>query len=281
MKTYDQVTASRPELYTAKYLMYDSSDVGFSPYGPKWKLVRRICVQELLSPTRVQSYDWVRKEEVSRLVQRIKDSCHGPFNLSKLLRLYVYDILCRIVLGRNFSEGGFDEFTRLFLEFQAAFGAFSFRDYFPQLEFLDVLVGHKSKLQKISRRMDNFLNDIINERQDSNKKNSKEKDFVEVLLNIHKDGGGDTPLTMNYAKAILTDMFTAGSDTTIFTIISAMTELFLNPSVMKRAQAELLHSFDWKLPPGVQAKDLDLSEDCGVSMSRTADLIVVAKPHFV
>ncbi|GAB4825597.1 hypothetical protein Ancab_008470 [Ancistrocladus abbreviatus] len=204
MKTHDQATASRPELYSPKYLLFDCEDVGFSPYGPHWKFLRRICVYELLSATRVQSYEVSRKEEVSRLVQRIEASCHDLINLTKFLRLYVYDVLCRAVLGRNFSEGGFDEFTGLLLEFQEGFGASNFRDYFPKLEFLDVLVGHKSKLQKIFWRMDNFLNDIINERQNSNKRNSKEKDFVGVLLDIHKDETGDKPLTMKDVKAIIT-----------------------------------------------------------------------------
>lgn len=46
------------------------------------------------------------------------------------------------------------------------------------------------------------------------------------------------------------------------------------------ALAQLLHSFDWKLPPGVEAKDLDLTEAFGISMPKTSDLIVVAKPCF-
>ncbi|GAB4859091.1 hypothetical protein Ancab_010557 [Ancistrocladus abbreviatus] len=407
MKTHDQVTASRPELYSPKHLMYNCSDIGFCQYGAHWKYVRRICVTELLSPKRVQSYEGTRKEEVCHLVRRIEASCHSPINLSKLLRLYIYDVLCRVIIGKNFSEDAFDEFTGMLIAFAQGLGAFSFRDFFPSLEFLDVLVGHKSKLEKTSQRFDSFLNDIIKECQDSSKENSEEKDFVEVLLKIHKDGGGDMRLTMNYVKAILTDMFAAGPDTTIFILDWAVTELFLSPSLMKRAQvevrsivgekkivsesdlpqmqyvkaiiketlrlhppaplvlpreaaedvniggydipaktrifvdvwaigrdpkiwkhpntfnpdrfmgndidvkgqnfellpfgagrricpgltfalvtmelglAQLLHSFDWELPHGIQPKDLDISEICNVLVARTTDLVVVAKPHFV
>ncbi|KAL3575385.1 hypothetical protein D5086_023486 [Populus alba] len=46
------------------------------------------------------------------------------------------------------------------------------------------------------------------------------------------------------------------------------------------ALAQLLHSFDWKLPPGLEAKDIDNTEAFGISMHRTVPLQVIAKPHF-
>ena len=46
------------------------------------------------------------------------------------------------------------------------------------------------------------------------------------------------------------------------------------------ALAQLLHSFDWELPPGVKAKDLDMHELFGIKMHRKEGLVVLAKPHF-
>lgn len=46
------------------------------------------------------------------------------------------------------------------------------------------------------------------------------------------------------------------------------------------ALAQLLHSFDWELPPCTEAKDLDLTETFGITMHRIAHLMVIAKPHF-
>lgn len=37
-------------------------------------------------------------------------------------------------------------------------------------------------------------------------------------------------------------------------------------AVVELALAQLLHSFDWELPPGITAKDLDLTEVFGLSM---------------
>lgn len=51
-------------------------------------------------------------------------------------------------------------------------------------------------------------------------------------------------------------------------------------AVIELALAQLLHSFDWELPPGVTAKDLDLTDVFGISMHRRENLHVVAKPYF-
>ena len=46
------------------------------------------------------------------------------------------------------------------------------------------------------------------------------------------------------------------------------------------ALAQILHSFDWELPPGVRAKDLDMTEVFGITMHRKYGLEVLAKPRF-
>lgn len=51
-------------------------------------------------------------------------------------------------------------------------------------------------------------------------------------------------------------------------------------ATVELALAQLLHSFDWELPPGIKAKDLDMTEAFGITMHRTANLIVLAKPRF-
>ena len=48
-KTHDLLFASRPSFVAAKYLWYDSTDIGFAPYGPYWRQMRKLCVSHLLS----------------------------------------------------------------------------------------------------------------------------------------------------------------------------------------------------------------------------------------
>lgn len=64
LKTHDHIFCSRPQLIAAQYLSFGCSDVTFSPYGSYWRQARKICVTELLSSRRVNSFNLVRDEEV-------------------------------------------------------------------------------------------------------------------------------------------------------------------------------------------------------------------------
>ncbi|KAL2932908.1 Cytochrome P450 71A1 [Bienertia sinuspersici] len=407
MKTHDLAFCSRPQLYSAKWLFYNCTNIVFSPYGAYWRHVRKICILELLSTKRVQSYKFIREEEVSRLVHRIEGYSSQEINLTKLLGLYANDVLSRVVLKRNFSEGGeyhLHGFQSMLDEYQELLGGFSLGDFFPSKEFIHTLTGHKARLKKTFKRFDSFFDGVIQEHLNSQTKG--EKDLLDVLLDIQKEDSSEMPLTMDNVKAILLDMFAAGTDTSFITLDWGMTEMIKNPEVMKKAQAEvrsvvgerksvlesdlpklcylkavikeifrlhppvpvlvpresikdvsiggydipaktrvfinvwaigrdpeswkdpetfnpdrflgsaidfkgqdfellpfgagrrgcpgitfgtvtvelalaqLLHSFNWELPPGIEAKDLDLSEAFGISMHKTSDLIVLAKPQF-
>ncbi|KAF2282871.1 hypothetical protein GH714_043355 [Hevea brasiliensis] len=154
-------------------------------------------------------------------------------------------ILCRVALGRDFSRGGeYDRhgFQKMLDDYQALLGGFSLGDYFPSMEFVHSLTGMKSKLINTYRRFDQFFDGVINEhRNNSEGKLEEQKDLVDVLLDIQKNGSSDsdTPLTMDNVKAVILDMFAAGTDTTFITLDWTMTELIMNPRVMEKAQAEI------------------------------------------
>ncbi|KAM7272618.1 hypothetical protein ACFE04_027281 [Oxalis oulophora] len=408
-QTQDLSTCSRPQIFSAKQLFYNCTNVVFSPYGAYWRGIRKICTLELLSAKRVQSFCCIRQQEVARLVQRIAESYPGTTNLSKMLGLYANDALCRMALGRDFSGGGdYDRhgFQTMLEEYQELLGGFSYGEFFPSMEFVHSLSGMKLKLQHTFKRFDKFFDEVINEHL-NHEGEKKHKDLVDVLLDIQKSGSTEMSLTMDNVKAIMLDMFAAGTDTTFITLDWGMTELLMNPRVMQKAQSEirsivgdrrvvqesdlphlhymkdvikeifrlhppapvlvpresirdiiidgydipaktriyinawaigrdpiswenpetfeperftdssidfkgqdfelipfgagrrkcpaitfgeanvelalaqLLHSFDWQLPPGVSTKDLDLTEVFGITMHRIENLVVIAKPHFV
>ncbi|KAL2346968.1 hypothetical protein Fmac_000968 [Flemingia macrophylla] len=241
LKTHDLALCSRPQLFSAKYLFYNCTDIAFSPYGAYWRHIRKICILELLSAKRVQSYESVREEEVARLVHRIKGSYPGTADLSMMLGLYANDVLCRVAFGREFSEGGDYQrhgFQKMLDEYQELLGGFSVGDFFPALDFLHSLTGAKSRLQDTSGRFDQLFDQILNEHMSANKV-EEHKDLVDVLLEVQKNHSDEMPLTTDNIKAIILDMFAAGTDTTFITLDWAMTELLMNPRVMEKAQKEV------------------------------------------
>ncbi|GAB4837212.1 hypothetical protein Ancab_002116 [Ancistrocladus abbreviatus] len=242
LKIQDLVFCNRPQLLACKELCYNSTDVGFSPYGANWRYAKKILTSEVLSVKRVQSYEFVRKEQLSRLVERISTCYPQRVNLTKMIGHYANDVICSIALGRNFTdEGEYDRhgFHEMLLEMEELLQVYSISEYFPSKQFMHVLTGYKSRLQKLFRRLDNFLNEIIEEHLDPQKERKQKDDLLDVLLSIQKDQNGEMPFTMSNVKANIADMFVAGTNTSYFTINKAMMELFMNPKMMKQAEEEV------------------------------------------
>lgn len=205
LKTHDLALSSRPQIFSAKHLFYNCTDVVFSPYGAYWRHIRKICILELLSAKRVQSYSSVREEEVARLVRRVEGFYPGTTNLSKMMGLYANDVLCHVAFGRDFSEGGEFQshgFQKMLDEYQELLGGFSVGDFFPSLEFIHNLTGMKSRLQDTSRRFDELFDQILNEHLASDK-TEENKDLVDVLLEVQKNDSDEMPLTSDNVKAII------------------------------------------------------------------------------
>lgn len=81
MKTHDINFSQRPFLHLVG--KYFSVDIAFAPYGGYWRMLRKICTEELLSAKRVQSFRSIREEEVSNLVGYLHANSGSPINLSK------------------------------------------------------------------------------------------------------------------------------------------------------------------------------------------------------
>ncbi|KAJ0969545.1 hypothetical protein J5N97_022422 [Dioscorea zingiberensis] len=117
---------------------------------------------------------------------------------------------------------------------------FNLVDYFPSLGWLSSLFGLDERAKRIFMKWDGVLSQMI--QQHTNKKdrsNQKDEDFVDVLLSLKKDPNLGTNLNNEHIKALLVDMFTAGTDTSYIVLEWGMAELIRNPNVMKKLQDEV------------------------------------------
>jgi len=57
LKTHDADFASRPLSIMGKYGGFEYSDVVFAPYGDNWRLLRKICVTQLLTQARLKTFE--------------------------------------------------------------------------------------------------------------------------------------------------------------------------------------------------------------------------------
>lgn len=205
-KTHDLVFSGRPELYAAKKISYNCSNISFSPYNENWRTVRKIATMELLSPKRVQSCQAVREEEGRRMIDSIAHSS-GPINLSELLIGLSNTILCRVAFGQNPDKGGRCGTSRvgdILQEVQDLLAVIGIADFFPWLSWLNKFNGLDSRLDKIFRELDGLYDGMIEEHLNRNRPKPEDEDVVNVLLRVKNDPNQLIPLSDDSIRGVLT-----------------------------------------------------------------------------
>nr|ACN40196.1 unknown [Picea sitchensis] len=243
LKTHDLVFASRPPSTATKYLWYNSSDVTFSPYGRYWRQMRRLFVSQLLSSRRVDSFRFIREEEVSAMIRSIIISYHEgslPVNIGKIVSVLGIDIICRIAFGRKYTDQQLMDGRGIHSMIQETFllaGSFNIGDYIPYLAWMD-LQGLNRRLKNIHKTQDALLEKIVEEHFSQNKPNAM-PDLLDVLLAASADENLGLQITRDNIKSAVYDILSAGSDTSSTSIEWAMSEVLRNPPVLKKIQEEL------------------------------------------
>ncbi|KAK8521189.1 hypothetical protein V6N12_005100 [Hibiscus sabdariffa] len=249
-KKHDITFANRPSITAGKIMFYGNLSLGFAPYGEYWRTVKKICVSELLSQKKVQSFRFVREEEITSLINKLRHECSNgsSVNLSQMLLETSFNITCTCIIGKKAKEDG--NFADLSTRIMKLLTAFSFGNFFPYLGWLDVLTGLIGRSKAASNELDAFLESVIEMQIKSSENNMVDddhnpKDIVQSLLHLIQTDQY-TRLTRNSIKAILLDMFVGGIESSTTTVEWIMAELLKNPRVMKKVQEEVRRAVNVK-----------------------------------
>nr|AJD25158.1 cytochrome P450 CYP71AU51 [Salvia miltiorrhiza] len=238
-KTHDQVFSNRPYSSVANGL-YDCKDIAFAPYGEYWRQVRGICVNHLLSSRRVQSFRSVREEEVLLMMERIRESSKSVVNLSDAFAAFANDVICRVALGRKFSDGG--KFKKVLEELGVLLGSFDVGEFVPWLSWTKYVNGVSGKVREIAKDLDEVLEFVVREHMDERGERvggEGKKDFVDVLLEVQRNERDGFVLDEISIKALILDMFAAGTDTTSTLLEWTLSELIRHKKIMAELKTEL------------------------------------------
>ncbi|XVF77888.1 hypothetical protein PTKIN_Ptkin14bG0083800 [Pterospermum kingtungense] len=250
MQTHDVNFANRPYSFAASLILYKYTDIAFAPYGDHWRQLRKICMLQLLSTRRVQSFRAVREEEVADFIRQISSKAGSPINLRKRLWSLTYGIISRVAFGVKYKDQ--DDLAIVVQELSDLAGGFSIGEVFPTMKLFYAISGATSKLKKIHQKTDSFLQNIIEEHRGRARKATRKEevnDLVHVLLKFQDCADLGIPITDSTIKAVIMDIFGAGGETASTTIEWAMSEMLKNPRVLKKAQIELVIKETLRLHP--------------------------------
>ncbi|KAK6142323.1 hypothetical protein DH2020_022671 [Rehmannia glutinosa] len=243
LKTYDLSFCTRPSVVGQQKLAYDGIDMAFSPYNHHWIQMRKICVLHLLSPKQVSSFRSVREDEVRRVIDNITIS--RSCNLSDIAMSLASNLICRVAFGRRYDDDEYDKlrFDRLIMEAQALMVSFYFSDHFPVFgNWVDKVSGLLDRLQKNCKELDVFYQQIIDEHLNPSRPKPDRQDIIDLMFELLKHQSSSSSslhITMDHIKALLMNLFVAGTDTVAAAVVWTMTALMLNPTIMNKAQTEI------------------------------------------
>ncbi|KAK9147949.1 hypothetical protein Scep_006706 [Stephania cephalantha] len=229
----------------ARVVAYGGSDVVWTPYGPEWRMLRRVCVRDMLNNASLDAVYGLRKREVKRMVKAIHGRIGSPINLGEELFLTILNVITSMLWG----GGGDDErIASLGAEFRVVVGEITellgkpnVSDFFPSLARFD-LQGLERDMKVLFLRFDRIFDAMIKGRLKSMEGGSggqECKDFLQTLLQLKDEGESKVPFTMKHLKALFMDMVVGGTDTTANTLEWGMAELMNKPETMAKAQEEL------------------------------------------
>ncbi|KQK12899.1 ent-isokaurene C2-hydroxylase [Brachypodium distachyon] len=266
---HDAAFAGRPMHATASIITYGGENIAFARHDSRhWKALRTLCTVELLSPGRVRSFRPVRDQEAARLVYSVLAAGAGgsAVNVSEKVKVMMNDVIMRVSVGDTCRQRAayLEELDRM-LDLMSGF---NLTDLFPASRLARVLGGGSLKAAwAVQRRMHGIMEDMIRDHKRAMDTELQEpeatghdaderEDILTTLLRFQRDGGiGDIALTNENVSGVLSDVFSAGSETTATTVIWAMSELMRSPRTMAAAQSEVRRALHGKT--AVTEADID------------------------
>ncbi|XP_022843744.1 cytochrome P450 81E8-like [Olea europaea var. sylvestris] len=236
----DIVLANRPHFLIGKYIGYNYTTLVGSSYGEHWRNLRRFSAVEIFSSSRLNVFQSIRQDEIKRQLQKLYQKSHDHYakvELKSMLSELSFNIIMRMVAGKRYfgEDEDNDEgkhFRELIDEAFALGGASNPGDFLPLLRWIDYK-GLQKKMIRVGRKMDSFLQGLIDERRLKKSENT----MIDHLLSL-QDSLPEY-YTDTIIKGIIMVMLNAGTDTSAVTIEWALSSLLNHPEKLERAKAEI------------------------------------------
>ncbi|PON89553.1 Cytochrome P450, E-class, group I [Trema orientale] len=236
-----------------------ASGVAFAPYGPYFKFIKKLTINELLGSRPVSSFASLRAKERDRFLRLLAEKSERgeAVNLTEELPKLSNNVVSLMVLGTSNDRDHVDEARLVIKEVTKVIGEFNLSDFVWFLRNVD-LQGIRKRIEATFKRYDALLEKVISDREElrrrkkMNKKDNNDdnvsnnsndglevKDFLDILLDNMEDENAEIKLTRAHIKGIIVDYFTAGTDTTAITTEWALAELINHPKVLEKAREEI------------------------------------------
>ncbi|TVU29597.1 hypothetical protein EJB05_21171, partial [Eragrostis curvula] len=222
LKTRDVSFSGRPRLLMVDRLFY-GCNMALGPYGKYWREARRISVLHLLARA-APPPSAVSGRRSNAIVSRATFG-NGNYRLD--------------------GDVGGEKLRHVLADLLELLAVPPVQEIAPWLWWVDRLTGRERRTRRTFEALDGLLERVIadHRRRRSGGRSvgddDDHRDFVDVLLDVEETDKAGFKLETDNIKALILDMFAAGTDSTYMVLEWAMAELINHPDVMQRLQEDI------------------------------------------
>ncbi|KAL0323029.1 UNVERIFIED_CONTAM: cytochrome [Sesamum angustifolium] len=245
LQKHDQVLSSRPHPEVMAAYGHNKVSVGWLPAAGRWRVLRKICKDQMFSLQRLDSSKGLRQEKLRKLLDYVQECCDScrVLDITDAVFTTLLNLTSTSLFSVEFAQAGSDsshDFKGIVRTLTHLLHAPNIADYFPLLKPIDPQ-GLKRKSMLYVGKLFRIFDDIIDQRLTSESRPCTDyepkNDLLEALLDISRRN--ESELNRNDILHLLLDLFIAGIDTTAATVEWALAELIHSPRKMAKARKEL------------------------------------------
>jgi cytochrome P450 len=238
---HDRSLAARAVPDSARALgLSDRSTIWLPSSAQRWKTMRGIVATHVFSPRSLAVRRGVRERKVRDLVSYIRARSGQELEVGQVVYGGVLNLVSTALFSVDVvdvgaqSAQGLKEAVEELIELVAKPNV---SDVFPFLRPLD-LQRRRRCAARLFEKVFRVLDDVVDRRQaeaTATETKSTRGDFLDALLQLTSTGA----IARDDMRAVMFDMFAAGSDTISITVEWAMAELLRNPGIMAKVRADI------------------------------------------
>ncbi|KAK6158025.1 hypothetical protein DH2020_005339 [Rehmannia glutinosa] len=264
LKDHDTIFANRDVPVAGKEATYGGSDIVWNPYGPEWRMLRKVCVREMLSNNTLDTVYDLRRREIRGTIRYLYSRAGSTVDIGEQMFLTRFDL--QGIQGK--MKGLAKRFDKIFESIIEQ--RLKITDGKESKDFLQFLLQMKDNNgdAKTPFTMTHLKALLMGARV-----------FVNVWA-IHRDPTiWEKPLEFCPERFLDGKWDYNGNDFNYFPFGSGR-RICAGTAMAERmfmfSLASLVHSFDWSLPVG---ETLDLSEKFGIVLKKKMPLIAIPTPR--
>jgi len=190
-KHHDHAFADRTIIETMRVHNYHKSSLAIAPYGPYWRLMRRLVTVDMLVAKRINESAPVRRKCVNDMITWLSKEAGkleegGGVHVARFVFLMTFNLLGNLMLSRDLLDPDLEDGSEFFTAMMGLMewsGHANVADMFPWLRWLDPQ-GLRRKMDRDMEKALEIASKFVKQRLEEHHSDKKTRDFFDVLIDF-------------------------------------------------------------------------------------------------